>query len=101
MNLKQRKIQNSEFPNIYVHTMDMDTCVHAFVRQTPTDDYVIIINSRLSDQAQREAFRHEMWHIQNHDFEKPDVQQIEYEAHQHDKEERGFRDETTVIQRDF
>ena len=94
MNLKQRKIQNSDFPNIYVHTMDMDTCVHAFVRQTPTDDYVIIINARLSDQAQREAFRHEMWHIQNHDFERADtvgVQQIEYEAHQHDKEERGFR----------
>ena len=91
MNLKQRKIQNSEFPNIYVHTMDMDTCVHAFVRQTPTDDYVIIINSRLSDQAQREAFRHEMWHIENHDFEKSDVQAIEYEAHKPDKEERGFR----------
>lgn len=65
--------------------MDMDTCVHGIVRQTPTDDYVIIINSRLSDQAQREAFRHEMWHIENHDFEKSDVQAIEYEAHKHDK----------------
>jgi len=99
--LRARKIQNIEFPNVYVRMMDMDTCVHGLVRHTPTDDYVIIINSRLSDKAQREAFRHEMWHIQNHDFEKPDVQQIEYEAHQHDKEERGSDHEITVIQRDF
>ena len=89
--MRGRTILNNEHPNIYTNTMDMDTCVHAFVRQTPTDDYVIIINSRLSDQAQREAFRHEMWHIQNHDFEKTDVDEIEYEAHKHDKEERGFR----------
>lgn len=92
--MRGRTILNNEHPNIYTNTMDMDTCVHAFVRQTPTDDYVIIINSRLSDQAQREAFRHEMRHIENNDFERADilgVQEVEYEAHRHDKEERGFR----------
>lgn len=84
--------------------VDFPTKARGMVTANADGSYTILLNSRLSFEQQRKAFRHEMWHIQNHDFERADtvgVQQIEYEAHQHDKEERGFRGETTVIQRDF
>lgn len=43
--------------------------------------YTIYIDKRLSDYAQQRAYNHAMYHIRNHDFEKADVQSIEYEAH--------------------
>jgi hypothetical protein len=70
-----------DYDHIYVHLVNMDTCVHEMVRHTPTDDYVIFINARISDDAQREAFEHAVDHIRNNDFEKSSVQQIEAEAH--------------------
>lgn len=70
-----------DYDHIYVHLINMDTCVHEMVRNTPTDDYVVFINARLSEQAQHEAFEHAIEHIKNNDFEKSSVQQIEAEAH--------------------
>ena len=70
-----------DYDHIYVHLVNMDTCVHEMVRHTPTDDYVIFINARISNDAQREAFEHAVDHIRNNDFEKSSVQQIEAEAH--------------------
>ena len=43
--------------------------------------YTIFINSRLSYAVQLKAYQHAMRHIENGDFEKNDVQQIEYVAH--------------------
>ena len=43
--------------------------------------YTILINSRLSYDGQLKAYEHAMKHIQENDFEKDDVQKIEYEAH--------------------
>lgn len=34
------------------------------------DFFTIVINSRLSTEMQKEAYKHEMDHIQNGDFEK-------------------------------
>ena len=43
--------------------------------------YTVYIDSRLSDHAKHRAYNHALHHINNHDFEKSDLQQIEYEAH--------------------
>lgn len=50
----------------------------------PNEDtsYTILINSRLSHENQVKAYYHAIKHLQNNDFEKNDVQQIEAEAHQ-------------------
>lgn len=45
------------------------------------DSFTILINSRLNHEAALEAFHHAMKHIQNDDFNKSDVQDIEYDAH--------------------
>lgn len=43
--------------------------------------YTILINARLSHTGQLEAYKHAMKHIQEEDFQKSDVQTIEYTAH--------------------
>ena len=43
--------------------------------------YTILINSRLSYEGQLKAYEHAMKHIRENDFEKTDVQKIEYDAH--------------------
>ena len=78
--MKERIIPN-EFPNVYVHVINMDTCIHECIRHTPTDDYVVFINARISHEAQMAAYKHALRHIKNHDFEKSDVQEIEFQAH--------------------
>lgn len=43
--------------------------------------YTIYIDYRLSDEGRMKAYKHGLKHIRDRDFEKSDVQQIEYEAH--------------------
>lgn len=51
---------------------------------TPNEDgsYTILLNSRMASNQLEEAYQHAMRHIENNDFEKHDVQQIEAVAHQ-------------------
>ena len=43
--------------------------------------YTILINARLSRESQVDAYVHAIDHIEKKDFQKTDVQSIEYEAH--------------------
>lgn len=43
--------------------------------------YTVLINSKLSDVGREEALKHAIKHIENHDFEKNNVQEIEFDAH--------------------
>lgn len=43
--------------------------------------YTIFINAQLSTEQQLEVYLHELRHINNHDFQRHDVQEIEFEAH--------------------
>ncbi len=45
------------------------------------DGYTIYINANLSLEEQYKAYHHAMWHIQNDDFSKDNVQEIETDAH--------------------
>lgn len=45
------------------------------------DGYTVYIDPTLSYHQQIEAYNHALRHIKNHDWEKHDVQKIEYEAH--------------------
>ena len=64
---------------IFLYLIDLPTKIHEIV--TPcADGYTIYINARLSSLGRIEAYDHAMWHIQNNDFEKEDVQEIESTA---------------------
>lgn len=43
--------------------------------------YTILINARLSQDERLKAYRHALGHINEEDFEKPDIQSIEFQAH--------------------
>lgn len=43
--------------------------------------YTILINAKLSDRGRIEAYEHALKHIENEDFEKMNVQEIESAAH--------------------
>ena len=43
--------------------------------------YTVYINSALDDAHQLQAYNHALYHIKHNDFEKYDVQEIEYNAH--------------------
>ena len=43
--------------------------------------YTILINARLSYEGQYKAYQHGMKHIEDNDFQKTDVQSIEYATH--------------------
>lgn len=59
-----------------------DACgVPGSVWQNPDDSYTIFIDAKLSNAEQRKVFLHEMKHIQRKDFEKEDVQEIEFATH--------------------
>lgn len=66
---------------IYVYFVDMPTTVHETVCPC-LDGYTIYLNARISCVEQERAYRHAMWHINNNDFEKYDVGEIERTAHE-------------------
>lgn len=51
------------------------------VHHNKDDSYTIFIDANLSYEKQNEIFLHELRHITGHDFEKTDVQLIEYLNH--------------------
>ena len=51
------------------------------VTKNEDDSYTIFINAKLSHERQLEAYEHAIRHIENGDFEKTDVDKIEFEAH--------------------
>lgn len=67
--------------NIYVYTVDLPHSITEMV--TPClDGYTIYLNARMDRAAQLKGYRHALYHIRNHDFEREDdIQTIESEAH--------------------
>lgn len=52
---------------IYVEYHDLPTTIRGFSRET-SEGYVIVINSRMSSDMQLRAYKHELEHIKNDDF---------------------------------
>lgn len=67
-------------PDVFIYVVDLPPKISEMVCPCGAD-YCIYINARLSRSAQEKAYRHAMWHIQNNDWEKDDVELIEIEAH--------------------
>ena len=59
----------------------MDMTVNEVVTENEDGSYTIFINSRMNYEKQMRAYLHAMKHIAGDDFQKEDVQQIEYQAH--------------------
>lgn len=77
---------------INVVYLNMEYGIHEQVTHNHDGSYTVFLNARDSDAMNRTAFIHALYHIRNHDFEKSDVQEIEYEAHKNSAPGLGPQD---------
>ena len=66
---------------VFVKIIDMNTGIREQVVKNHDGSFTVFINARYATEAQKAAYIHAIGHIENDDFEKDDVQQIEAEAH--------------------
>lgn len=67
---------------IFVYLLDFgDSKVKETVTENADGTYSIFINSRLDYETQQKAYKHALTHIMRQDFEKDNVELIEYECH--------------------
>ena len=67
--------------DVFVHIVDLCGKVSEAVTENEDGTYTIFIDAQLSPAGQRERYLHAMRHLRSNDFEKADVQTIEYAAH--------------------
>jgi|LFRM01.1.fsa_nt_gb hypothetical protein len=60
-----------------VHYMDMPCRVRGLTHKNSDGTYTIILNSRLSYEQNLKTYMHELKHIKNNDFDKPDIEDVE------------------------
>lgn len=63
--------------NIFVRLTSLPTTINGFVRENPDQSYTVVINDKISFQAQRECYRHELRHIRNRDLEGRNADAVE------------------------
>lgn len=71
--------------DINTHVVNLPDGIWGHSNPNPDGSYSIFINAKLSYEMQRRVYIHELKHILNKDFEKSDVNQIEYYAHKEDR----------------
>lgn len=66
---------------INVVFLNMNHKIHEQVTKNHDGGYTIILNARDSRSMHEKTYRHALRHIERNDFDKHDVQNIEYYAH--------------------
>lgn len=60
--------------------VDMPTKIKGCVHNNSDGSYTVFINAKLSSKIQQETYIHELNHIRRGDFDKRDVDRIEYNS---------------------
>ncbi|MGL5436312.1 MAG: ImmA/IrrE family metallo-endopeptidase [Lachnospiraceae bacterium] len=68
-------------PDVNTIQVDMPTTIAAYVVSNSDCSYTIVLNARMSFERKREAYLHEIGHINNGDYEKNCADSIEIYAH--------------------
>lgn len=69
-------------PDVNTLLVNFPTPGNEMVVENEDGSYTILINAKLSQDGQLKAYQHALNHINNEDFEKSEVQSIEYQAHE-------------------
>ena len=69
---------------IYTYYVDMPTTIRSFVVSNKDTTFSIIINAKIGRDQQLRAYRHELNHIKNGDYDKKcSIDLIELAAHEY------------------
>lgn len=63
---------------INVIYLDMPGRIKGFVHKNSDLSHTIVINAKLNLEQQKEIYQHEIEHIERNDFDKDDIDLIEY-----------------------
>lgn len=69
-------------PDVNIFLIDFKTPGKEMVVSNEDGTYTVLINAKLSQDEQLKAYQHALSHINNGDFEKTDIQKIEFQAHE-------------------
>lgn len=67
--------------NVFTYLVDLPDGLNEIVAPCADGNFTVYIDARLDNVQRQKAYQHAIRHIQNDDFSKTDVQEIEYEAH--------------------
>lgn len=68
-------------PDVNCVMANMPAAIKAYTTLNNDDTYTIILNSRLTYEQHLKSYAHELFHIKNGDYEKNNVDMIEFRAH--------------------
>ena len=68
-------------PDVNTFLVNFPSPGNEMVVQNEDGTYTVLINAKLSQDGQFKAYQHALNHINNGDFEKSDIQSIEFQAH--------------------
>ena len=68
-------------PDVNTIELNLPTSISAYVVSNADLSYTIVLNSCLSWERRRQAYKHEMEHIENGDYERKSADLIEMYAH--------------------
>ncbi len=68
-------------PDVNVNLICFPNSGREIVMPNEDGSYTILINANLTEENQEKAYSHAMKHILADDFQKSDVQEIEYRTH--------------------
>lgn len=66
--------------DVFTYIVDLPDGIHEIVTKC-SDGYTIYLHAGDTSERQREAYRHAIKHIMERDYEKADVQIIEFDTH--------------------
>lgn len=69
-------------PDVNTFLVNFPSPGNEMVVQNEDGTYTVLINAKLSQDGQLRAYQHAINHINNGDFEKSDIQSIEFQAHE-------------------
>lgn len=69
--------------DVFVEIIDLgSSTIPETIVKNDDGSYTVFINARFSFEHQQESIQHALRHLEHNDFDKDNVQQIEFEAHQ-------------------
>ena len=71
--------------DVFVYVVDLPDGINEMISSC-SEGYTVYIDAKLDSFQVQKAYEHACRHIENGDFEKTDVQQIEADAHREDGE---------------
>ena len=67
--------------NVNVVLLNMENGIHEQVTKNRDGSFTVFLNLKDSFETQKQSYKHAMGHVQNDDFQKSNVQDIEFQAH--------------------